>query len=64
LEELVWPESKTLVHDMVRNKEMDALASTRSTVFSTKNGEFSRKKWRKSKNIWEFTRIFFSKNWE
>ncbi|CAL1166351.1 unnamed protein product [Cladocopium goreaui] len=33
LEELVWPESKTLVHDMVRNKEMDALASTRSTVF-------------------------------
>ncbi|CAL1143684.1 unnamed protein product, partial [Cladocopium goreaui] len=22
LEELVWPESKTLVHDMVRNKEM------------------------------------------
>ena len=23
LEEVVWPESKNLVHDMVRNKEID-----------------------------------------
>ena len=33
LEEAVWPESKNLVHDMVRNKEIDTWQYAAMIVF-------------------------------